>query len=269
MPGPNLSTCSPWSTIDDLCVPCSTNYDTIDPDLIDRMLQIASDTLFIKSGRQFPGECTTTVRPCRQTIHYNPPPRLYSSDNTYYNFCGCSAPSSCGCPHPSQITLGVEPLVSVEEVKVDGVVLDPSLYRIDDYRYLVRLRDPDGSYQTWKCCQDILLPDTEPDTVSVTFTYGRNPPPGGVHAAAVLACELILSCNPIDGAECRLPRRVVSLNRQGVSMVLTDPTQLLSIGRYGITEVDDFLATWNPNNLRRPSTVISPDIGKQVRRVGT
>lgn len=268
---PPSSTCSLWATSEDLCAPC-LDYDAIDPDLIDKMLQIASDTLFIKSGQRFPGECSSTVRPCGLRVYYDSGYRYpYPATNTFRPSpgCSCASPRACGCPRPSEILLGAEPLVSIEEVKIDGVVVDPSLYRIDDYRWLVRLRDPDGSYASWPCCQDVLLPDTDPDTFSVSFTYGRTPPLAGTHAAAILACELIQSCNPIEGSECRLPRRVVSLNRQGVSILLQDPTQLLTVGRYGITEIDDFIATYNPHNLRRPMTTISPDLRERVRRAGT
>lgn len=262
------STCSPWATVDDLCAPCLTVYDEIPADLLDRTLQIASDLLFELSGRQFPGTCEATVRPCAQRQFMDWVPRYAYADHATPS-CGCTTTSTCGCPRPSQITLGVYPLISISEVKIDGIALDPSLYRIDDHRYLVRLRDPDGSYVSWPCCQDILLPDTEPDTFSVSFTYGQSPPLAGIQAAAILACEFALACNPVSGAECRLPRRVQSITRQGVSMVLIDPMEFLNAGRLGIPEVDSFIATYNRYALRRTGAILSPDFPPRVRRVGS
>lgn len=267
MTAPSLSTCSPWASVDDLCNPCLSNYDSLDSQLIERTLQIASDVLYVLSGRQFPGTCSATVRPCSSRVWSNPPSRSYSSAPASFG-CGCSSRSRCGCPAPSEITLGVYPIVSIEQVRVDGIILTPVTdYRVDDHRTLVRL-SPNNT-ESWPCCPNILLPDTEPDTFSVSFSYGHSPPLAGIHAAAVLACELYLACNPIDGAECRLPKRVQSITRQGISMVMIDPMEFLAAGRLGITEVDSFLTTYNPNNLRRNSGVYSPDIGPRFRRVSS
>lgn len=267
MPGPSLSTCTPWATVDDLCAPCLTSYDDFPADLLDRTFQIASDLLFELSGRRFPGICTTTVRPCSQRVYRDGPRNLNA--NVLHFSCGCSTPRSCGCPRPSEITLGVEPIDSILEVKIDGEVLGPEFYRVDDYKYLVRLPDVGETFTAWPCCQNILLSDTEPDTFSVSFTYGQDPPLAGVHAASILACELALACNPVSGAECRLPKRVQSLTRQGISMVFIDPMEFLAGGRLGIYEVDSFLGVYNPNNLRRSARVVSPDFPERVRRTDT
>lgn len=268
MAAPSLSTCSPWASVDDLCGTCLAEYDSLDSGQLERALEVASNLLYIYSGRQFPGLCSDTVRPCSSRVWDNPPLRYTSDSYPTYRGCGCSSRSACGCPSPSQITLGVEPIVEVVEVKVDGVTLTSDQYRVDNHRYLVRLPD-DGAFQSWPCCPNILLDDIEADTFSVSFTYGYAPPPEGVLAAAVLACELYLSCNPIDNAECRLPKRVQSITRQGVSMVLLDPMELLVQGRLGITEVDAFITAHNPRGRRRNSAIFTPDIGPRKRRINT
>lgn len=266
MAGPSESTCSPWATDIDLCEPCA-DYE-FPVGLIDETLQVASDLLFQFSGRQFPGLCTKTVRPCSQRIYNDPFPDRTSTaivtTSPIRLACGCTSPDACGCSGLSQIDLGVYPVVSIDEVKVDGAVLPESAYRVDDYKWLVRL---DG--ESWMCCQDLSLADTEVGTFSVTVTYGREVPTAGRHAAAILACELALSCTSNPPGECRLPPKVQSVTRQGVSMVLLNPAEVLIQGRTGIAEVDLFVQAYNPTQKRMPSAVFSPDIKPKARRVDT
>lgn len=274
MGAPCVSACTPWATTDDICSPCD-DY-SFPAGLLDDMLSVATDLLFELSGKRFPGSCQDVVRPCSQSFPADPFPNRVAGQRTVFtnssngsiqvsSSCGCSSPRSCGCARLSEVTLGVEPITEINEIKVDGAILPSSSYRIDDYKFLVRT---DG--ESWPCCQNLLNdPDTDDDTFQVDFTYGTPPPPAGVHAAAVLACELALACQPETLGECRLPRRVQSITRQGVSMVLLDPFEFLDQGRVGIIEVDLFLRTYNPNRLRRAATVISPDITERVRRVNT
>lgn len=260
MSEPLRGTCSPWAGLDDICQPCSDYEFSVG--LLDKMLQVASDLLFDLTARQFPGLCSDTVRPCSQPSFTDTLPR--GAHRPLQSSCGCDSPRLCGCARLSEISLGVYPLVSVEEVRIDGAVLDPSAYRVDDYRYLVRI---DGDH--FPCCQNLRLADTELDTFSVSFTYGASPPSTGVHAAAVLACELALACTPAAPGDCRLPPKVQSISRQGISMVLMNPADLLVNGRTGIAEIDLFLSAVNPRNRRMPSAVFSPDVRSRVRRVDT
>ena len=100
------STCTPWATIADLGSPCD-DY-TIDTSLLEDSLQIASDVLFHLSGQRFPGECEATIRPCG----YRTP-----------ESCGCLSSRTCACSAVSELHLP-GPVVSVDEVKIDGAVLD-------------------------------------------------------------------------------------------------------------------------------------------------
>lgn len=247
--GASSSTCLPWATADDVCSPCD-DYD-LDQVQLELNLQAASDVLFELSGRQFAGECEETVRPCGRR---------------------CGAQGCCGrrpcrsCGQLSQIRLGGWPLRSIVEVIVDGEVLSSLRYRIDDDRWLVRLPDADGSNPGWPTCQRMELASTELDTFEVTYTYGQDPPSLGVAAAAELACELTLACQPETIGECRLPQRVQSITRQGVTTVMLNPAEMFKNG-VGLPMSDLFLATYNPNKLRRRATVWSPDIGRAVRRI--
>jgi hypothetical protein len=152
--------------------------------------------------------------------------------------------------------------VDVLAVRIDGALLPETEYRVDDRRWLVRL-DPEG--EAWPSCQDLTAADTAPDTFSVQFTYGIDPPAAGVLAAATLACELALACAGSDS--CRLPRRVQQITRDGVSMALLDPLTMFDEGRFGIPEVDMFIATYNPKKLQRRASVVSPHLRRPVRRV--
>lgn len=279
MGAPRTGICSPWASTLDMCPPCSTTY-ALDATLLEDMIEVASGILFELSGRRFPGTCTDTVRPCARTERsFSHPIGALSSPYdgvTYSNglgyrwvgsSCGCNSVSKCGCARVPMVALGNYPVTGITEVKVDGVVLDPSLYRVDDYRYLVRLDDPDGTNPGWKCCQNWTVDTTELDTWEVTFTYGQEPPPAGVHAAAVLACELALSCDPEGSAACRLPARVTEVTREGVSFLIQDPQQLLTDGFTGITEVDMFLKAYG---MKKPARVWSPAAAnRRVTRAGT
>lgn len=261
MGAPTRSVCNPWATPDDACTSCN-DYSFNFP-LLDQMLDVASDILFELSGRQFTGTCTKTVYPCSQRTYRDPwPDRSTSSTGLYITpSCGCGVPDSCGCGGIHQIQLGAYPVTNIDEVKVDGAVVPESSYRIDGFKYLVRT---DG--EPFPCCSDLSDLD---NAFSVTFDYGLEPPPAGVQAAADLACQLALACDDTRSGECKLPQRVTSLTRQGVSMVLLDPFDFLENGRTGVYSVDLWLSAVNPRGLRRPPAVLSPDIGQRVRRVNT
>lgn len=243
---PSAGPCAPWAVADDVCAPCAGL--TFDTGVLENALLRASEILFALSGRQFAGACEATERPCGS--------------------CGCE-PNRCGCGSLSKVRLGGSPIRAVSEVIVDGVILDTSTYRVDDYRYLVRLRDLDGSRHSWPCCQDLSLDPTEPKTWQVTYTYGADVPLSGVAAAAELGCQLALACDPQAGAVCQLPQRVTSIVRQDVSMAILDPFTFLDDGKTGLYNVDLFLKAFNPAGLRRRATAVSPDSRSAVSRIGT
>lgn len=237
--GPPLtssSICSPWATLANMPTDCAE----MDVELATDMLLVASELLYEKSGRQFPGICTATVWPCAQRI----------------SGCFPSYPSRCTWGRSySIVTLGIQPIVDVSEVIVDGEVLSPTLYRIDNYRELVRLDNADGTSDVWP---------RDDETFRVTFTYGQNPPNLGMLAAASLACQLGLRFSGDE--ECKLPDNVQSISRQGVTMTLIN--EFNSVQKLGIAEVGLFLDTYNPQGLRRRASVWSPDMAR-VRRVNT
>lgn len=241
MSAPCVDVCTPWATEADLCPPCD-GYD-FDAQLLDDMLAFASDVLYRLSGRRFAGSCQDTVRPV---------------------LCGCRS-TSCSCENLSQISLGQYPITEVTEVKVDGETLVADVdYRVDNFRWLVRLPDEDGSRNHWPSRQRLDLASSEEDTFEVTFTYGVPPPTAGRLAAAELACHLALAC--VGSDDCRLPKRVRSVSRQGVTIDTVDPQTFLEKGRIGLTLCDIFLTAY-PKRGR--ISMYSPDVVPSVRRVGT
>lgn len=201
------------------------------PTTVQNSISAASETLYILSGRQYPGLCDVEIRPCGDG-------------------CNCNF-DDCGCNRLSRAFIGYD-VASIGEVDVAGVVLDPEDYRLES-PYIVRL---DGG--NWPCCQNMAGQPGDEDTFTVTALVGQAPSRIGIDAARALASELVRSCTP--GEACALPERVTSITRQGVSMAILDPLDFLTDGRTGIYAVDLFLSTVNPNGLTRRSRAWSPDL---------
>lgn len=262
--------CSDWVTLGSVQAdPRATlsNGDPIPEALLIEGISVASEVLWSLSAQQFSGVCSDTVRPVR---------RYYDADDLglwwwgVYRWRGgryiCSRPPerATGCGALSEITLGAYPLREILQVRIDGAVVDPTTYRVDDHRWLVRI-SPDGF--GWPCCQQLQNdPMTDLDTFSVAFTYGQAPPDGGQAACRLLAIELAKSAS---GDECNLPDRVTNITQQGMSFVLLDRMPFLDTGRTGIYSIDLWLSSVNPNSLARRPMVISPDIDRPVRRTST
>lgn len=255
MSAPCSNACSPWATTADVCSPCD-DY-AFAEDILEDSLAVATDLLFEWSGQRFPGFCSEVLRPCV--------PSCPCSLRRSYSDC----PRSCGCSALPSIYLGVAPLVSIESVRIDGVELASSLYRIDEFRELVRLPDADGTRPGWPRCQRLDLASSEEGTFEVEVVYGRMPPPAGIRAAADLGCELALGCQPETRDRCRLSPNVQSLSRQGVTEVFINPGPILEEISHKLPSVGMFLQAYNPNGLQRRAVVGSPDIGPYARRINT
>lgn len=221
---------------------------------------VATEILWALSGRQF-GTCDVKIRPCRRSCANAPwgwnelmpggswlQPTLYAGQ--WYNIvCGNCSGSDCSCSSISEVILPA-PATEIVAVKVDGMALLPGEFRLDDNRFLVRLDD------VWPWCNDLSRDDTEIGTWSVTARFGRTVPEGGALAVGELACEINKA---INGVDCRLPRQVSQLARQGVTITFPDTTSLFKQGRTGLYLTDMFIAAWNPTGLRSPSRVYSVD----------
>jgi hypothetical protein len=256
------SGCGPAASCWDTDWSCADKdfYDGLDPAVIRRAESLAWSTIRSLSAYQV-GQCPTTVRPCArrclgpstwwQTGRSLLNPQVIDG-NWVNTSCGCKTPCSCSYV-PTVVLPG--PVGRVDEVIVDGVVLDPLSYRIDNGNELVRT---DG--QDWPMCQDMAAACGEPGSFCVTYVRGAVPDELGCWVAGMLAQEFAKACT---GGKCRLPAGVTQVTRQGVSFTIgTGP---FPGGVTGIREVDAYIELFNPNHLTQAPTVWSPDLGRTRR----
>lgn len=227
-------------------------------------LTIASDTLYAFSGRQFPGICADTVRPCAYRAGFDAPPVVIPGFGTasrsrgvLWGTCGCADGIFGSCVR-SRIRLGPEPVVSITQVRIDGEIINPATYQIDEWRYLAAIPDPvTGAVRSWPCCQRLDAPATEAGTFEVVLAFGAMPPPGGKAAAIGLGLQILKAGSP----DCKLPANTQTVVRQQVSQQLLplDPAVMFDKGHTGITLVDRWISAVNPYHVTEPGRVLSPD----------
>jgi len=220
----------------------------------DRVLMVASEILFYLSGSQWFGNgCEESV-----TLRSRPPAPGTGSwpYSGTWGHCSCWSSGSivAGYLYPPApgvwIGTHLAPMairlprqhVTVTSVQVNGQPFTD--FRVNGAGWLERT---DG--RGWNVCGDVT---------QVAYTFGAPPPVSGVQAAVELAVELALAQS--NSSECRLPRRVQTITRQGVSMTMLDAQEFLKEGRTGLYFVDLFLITVNPAGLRRNASVWSPDL---------
>ena len=282
--------CQPWASAQAVWDCCGQPMTTIGegsdqeecPVDMSQFALEASQVLYELSGRQFSGACEKTVRPCGNiTCNFQVLSRGYIVWGGYGNWWWdpywtpywddgwwWNGSNACGCRPLDRVELSGYPVREITEVKIDGAVVDPSTYRLDERRYLARVPDPldPDTWLRWPACQNMGLPDTESGTFSVTYRYGQDPPPLGIHAVAQLGCELYKAC---AGQECALPTGTTRVNRQGITI------EKLAFATWGYTPsrvartrpsgwntgmpvVDAFLNTYNSAGLKRRPVFWAP-----------
>ena len=88
----------------------------------------------------------------------------------------------------------------------------------------------------------------------VKYLRGEPVPAGVAERVSILARERYLQC--IGDSRCRLPRNTTSVTRQGVSVQMPSPQEIIDSGSTGLPEVDLWVRSLNPNGLSSPSEVI-------------
>lgn len=206
---------------------------------------LAVGVLWALSGRQF-GSCPVTVRPCPTPCTDSWNGALLGNRTTFpiyesggWRTTGCGCGARCVQAGPGVIHLK-GPVTGVTEVSIDGIVLEPEAYRLEG-EYLYRLDE-----KAWPS-QDLQSPLGETGTWSVTYNLGHGVPPGVDMLTGILTAEFIGACSP--GGKCRLPRRVQSMSRNGVSYQMVDPQDIYRSGKTGIPEIDLWLASVNPKAI--------------------
>lgn len=266
VPGPVLGPCDLWCDGQDVAECCDADLGAVGPTLLDQVAAEASMALFEISGRQFTGLCgPRTVRPCADRCRCwatGQASRVAASgwgwdSASWRHECG----DRCGCLPLSRIRIGGYPVREIVEVRIDGVVVDPSGYRLDGWRYLTRLDDPGPPVSTrlWPQCQNLALDDGEPGMFSITYRWGVDPPELGRRAAAMLACQLYLQCTGGEG--CKLPAGVSRVTRQGVTFERGLLINWFDAAEAtGLPPVDLFLRAYNCWKTRRRPAVWTPDV---------
>lgn len=247
----------------DLCYPDSTDWGcALDEDQIadlDPVVKKRAETLAWNSLTQLTGyrlsPCPVVIRPC--ATRCVPSGMLtapvagsggfapYVSGGRWFNSCGCVSATSCSCTVIQEIVLPEPEVSGPIVVTIDGAVLDPTAYRVDNGNRLVR---QDGD--PWPLCQDMNLPAGSVGTFEVSYHPGIGPDNMLNYAAGLLAIEWYKAC---EGRDCRLPAGTTSVVRQGVSFTIPS----FNSGVTGIREVDAIVSIYNPNHLKAPARMVS------------
>lgn len=258
-------------------VPLCANWPAgVTPAITGAAVDAATELLWERTQRRF-GECQVTLRPCKEECWpanaiawlgswlptYGsgswgwPYPALLGG--RWFNLgCGSCA-GSCSCTSVEQVRLP-QPVASILKVKVDGVILNPTAYRVDDWQWLVRV---DGG--RWPTCNNLNVDDTHVDTWSVTASYGEVPPTLGQLACGELASQIAKMC--VDGA-CASPAAALSqIQRQGVTKNYLQNNRESPGVSIGLVLCDRFIRTYNPTGSK-PAAIFNMD-GGRARRTGT
>jgi hypothetical protein len=251
--------CDPWP------VGC-VDWTGVNPAATGQAVAASSEWLWALSGRQF-GSCPVLLRPCRDDCPigsggwwwdgWSWPADRYTPGWLGFACGSCAGP--CSCSSMSSIRFR-HPVQAVTTVLIDGVELPASGYALYDGNRLVRV---DG---TWPACQDWQVPVSGAGAWSVTVVYGFPVPQLGELAMGEAAREFGLACT--TGATCRLPSRVSSVVRQGVTQNFATLKELIDAGATGLPIVDQFIDAVNPGRIRQRVGIWNPDDFDTPRRPG-
>lgn len=263
--------CGTYATIDDVRVVCDTGGLELDPgdpgaeppvepgadvELVERMLIEATRRMYLAEGGNYTGCCETKFRPCRRTCGKGLAPLLSFPVTGITELdeiravvwqCSCPVPVGCSCSTWDRLAVPFRYVTSVVEVKIDGVVLAPSAYRLAD-GWLLRI---DGDL--WPECNATELADTEPGTWSVTVLHGLGLPPEGVSIAAQFAVELAKACR---GSECRLGPGIKVVHRAGVEYEIIEPVG--DSVSTGFGPADDWIELVHGGHVSEPPRMYRP-----------
>lgn len=253
--GSTVGPCS-WTIPDPLC---ADDWAGFSADIKSSARDYAATVLWAATGRQF-GLCQVQVRPCGMKRCNDGGAEFFGYDwsggtwtpyifnGTWFN-CMCGA--VCCCEPRCQVRL-MGPVNEIVEVTIGGIAVDPDTYRVDDEHWLVRQNTND----CWPICSDLETDDGD-NVFIVTYLRGEPVPASLLRAASTLALEWARGC---AGGTCRLSNRVTNLARNGVTIDLLDPSEVLEGGLTGLWEVDQIIRVFNPGRLDRRLRVWAPEL---------
>lgn len=246
---------------------CAAEWETYPPAVQSSATAWATYILWALTGRRY-GPCSITIRPCgpgcgnvagymtwpvamNGAVGAGGPWMIPWIDSGVWRNCGCKG--SCSCSARCEVAIP-GPVAVIDQVMVDGLVLDPSAYRLDHYRSQPVLVRTDGD--CWTECQNMDVGVDEVGAFAITYQRGVAVPRAGQIAAGKLAAEFAKAC---VGAECALPAQMASLSRNGVEIEMVDPTTVVENGLTGIQDVDLWIRVVNPAPRANRSRVASVD----------
>jgi hypothetical protein len=246
--------CGPWATPGDVPDKVKTETGITDDVQWLRPLELASELLWMLTGRRWLGVgCTETVTLRSTGATQGRGSWPYSrtwGQCPCWGFGGWSGgwlwpPTSYAGAHiarPFAVKLPRSEASAVTSVTIGGVAFTDFELTHDGW-----LRRTDG--QGWPVCGD--------ETV-ITYQFGTPPPAGGVAACVALGTELAKDMYNLD--DCQLPARTTSISREGITMTVIDPQTFLDKGRTGLVSVDIWLSAINPTSRTQRAMIWSPDL---------
>ena len=190
---------------------------TGDPEVVQAAVDTATEVLWALTGRQF-GVCPAEVA-VRVDMCRPCAPTLFEGE--WYNVDPSGRGWCTGVWLPGPI---------FEILSVEGEDGEPLRWAATEYG-----------------CDVIGSP------VRVRYMRGRVVPPTAARMVGRLASQMYLQCT---GRPCQLPARTSSVTRQGVSVQMADPMDIINAGGTGLPDVDMWIRAHNPHHLSAPSEVI-------------
>lgn len=253
---PTTGPCSSWTDYDEV-VMRGALPSGVPEEAVVQAIEAASDVLYQLGGRRWPGVCDATVQIYELFPWVLPLPeggQVGWRDPAYWGSGSYWAPYGMAAGffwrEQGKILTLPGPILDIRAIRLSGVLLDPSAYRIVDWSEVVRT---DGGVWPMRGFISDVVP-----AIEIDYSFGQAPPQVGRMAAASLARELVLAF--VGDDTCRLDRRVKAIIREGITeqmgLGLPGISESLRDGNTGIPEVDLFVHTHNPSHLKRSARLL-------------
>lgn len=236
--GPQL-TCGPWAEVADLpdgcpCRATESGGDLPDDGTLAELIDDATDALFLLLGRPAIGVCELTVYPCANASvpflgHHHP------------SVLGYSGAPCADCGHENDVWLD-GPVHDVIEVVIDGEVVDPSEYHLEDGNWLVRR---DGSWPAGGNPEDDLF----------SITYERGVPPSRLVRSSIAEIVNEMWMDECSNMGAKFSAAVRSMSTGGTQYSYEDVAAALP----KMPQTRKLVAQYNPTNEAMQPFAYSPD----------